>query len=49
MISLDELLVNQFLNLLLQITTFISVVDVILMKTTVFLRVVLLGRRASRF
>ena len=50
MISLDELLelplLNQFLNLLLQITTFISVVVVILVETTVFLRVTLLGRRA---
>ena len=50
MISLDELLefplLNQFLNLLLQITTFIGVVVVILVETAVFLWVTLLGRSA---
>ena len=49
LVPLDELLefplLNQFFNLLFQVTTFISVVAVILMKTIVLLRVTLPGGR----
>ena len=49
LVPLDELLefplLNQFFNFLFQVTTFISVVAVILMKTIVLLRVTLLGGR----
>lgn len=50
MISLDELLelspLNQFLNLLLQVMTFVSIVAMILVETTVFLLVALFRGRA---
>ena len=52
-VPLDELLelslLDQFLYLLFQIATFINVMAVILMKTTVFLRVTFPRGRAQWF